>query len=68
MSVDRKHLGTSTIGPHPARPALRLLLVIRPARPSLAEVPLADQSFGPQPVRHFVRATPVSSHFTGRRP
>jgi hypothetical protein len=45
LSVDRKLFGTSTIGPHPARPALRLLLMIRPARPSLAEVPLADLSF-----------------------
>ncbi len=44
LSVDRKHLGTSTIGPHPARPALRLRLMIRPARPTLAEVPLADLS------------------------
>jgi hypothetical protein len=27
-----------------------LLLVIRPARPTLAEVPLADLSFGARPV------------------
>ena len=44
LSVDRKLLGTSTIGPHPAQPALRLLLMIGPARPTLAEVPLADLS------------------------
>ena len=46
LSVDRKLLGTSTIGPHPAQPVLRLLLMIGPARPTLAEVPLADLCLG----------------------
>jgi hypothetical protein len=45
LSVDRTLLGTSTIGPHPADRFRLLLLVIRPARPTLAEVPLADLSF-----------------------
>ena len=62
LSVDRKLRGTSTIGPHPARPALRLLLMIRPARPSPAEVPLADLSLmrdgGPLPEGYMLRANP----------
>ncbi len=45
LSVDRKLLGTSTIGPYQARPVPDVAPHDPPARPTLAEVPLADPSF-----------------------
>ena len=48
MIAERKLLGTSTIGPiQPDQPRL-VLLMVRSARQTLVEVPLADLSFGPQ--------------------
>lgn len=45
LIVDKKLLGTSSVGRiHPDRSRM-LLLMICPARPTLAEVPLADLSF-----------------------
>jgi hypothetical protein len=55
LSVERKLFGTSTIGPHPADRSRRLLLMIRPARPTLAEVPLADLSLSFAPVPDELR-------------
>ena len=49
--MDRKLLGISTVGRiHPDRSRM-LLLMIRPARPTLAEVPLADLFFAPHEAR-----------------
>jgi hypothetical protein len=43
LSVDRKLFGTSTIGPHSARPTPAVLLMI-PTRPTLGDVLLANPS------------------------
>jgi hypothetical protein len=45
LSVGRKLLGSFMVGPHPARPVPNVAPMIRPARPTLAEVPVADLSF-----------------------
>ena len=51
LIVDKKLLGTSSVGRiHPDRSRM-LLLMIRPARPTLAEVPLADLFFAPHEAR-----------------
>jgi len=52
LSVGRKHLGTSKRASHPARRVPAVVFMVLAARPTLAEVTLADRSFPGLPAEY----------------